>query len=93
MAAPPAVESAVAGARAANYETIVTMADLQRWIARLQAAELIALHIEAASFDYMEAEIIGLAFCVEPASRLTCRWRTTTPARLSNSRQRRSWRL
>jgi DNA polymerase-1 len=69
MAAPPAVESAVAATRPlANYESILTMADLQRWIERLQAAELIALHVETASFDYMEAEIIGLAFCVEPGT-------------------------
>ncbi|HKS58246.1 MAG TPA: DNA polymerase I [Steroidobacteraceae bacterium] len=69
MAAPPVVESAAAGTRPpANYESILTMADLQRWIERLQAAELVALHIETASFDYMEAEIIGLAFCVEPGT-------------------------
>jgi DNA polymerase-1 len=32
------------------------------------AAELIGLHVETASLDYMEAEIIGLAFCVEPGA-------------------------
>jgi DNA polymerase I len=63
---PPAVESAVAGARpATNYETVLTMADLQRWIERLQSAELIALHVETVSLDYMEAEIVGLAFSIE----------------------------
>ena len=68
--APPAVESAAAAARAAARTTrsILTMADLQRWIARLQAAELIALHVETASLDYMEAEIVGLAFSIEPGS-------------------------
>ena len=69
LAAPPVVESAQAAARPpANYESILTMEDLQRWIERLQSAELIALHVETASFDYMEAEIIGLAFCVEPGT-------------------------
>ncbi len=63
---PPVVESAAAAARPpTNYESILTMADLQRWIERLQSAELIALHVETASLDYMEAEIVGLAFCVE----------------------------
>ncbi|HKQ13988.1 MAG TPA: DNA polymerase I [Steroidobacteraceae bacterium] len=63
---PPAVESAVAGARpATNYETVLTMTDLQRWIERLQSAELIALHVETVSLDYMEAEIVGLAFSIE----------------------------
>ncbi len=66
---PPAVESAVAGTRPpTNYETIVTTADLQRWIEKLQAAELIALHIETVSLDYMEADIVGIAFSIEPGS-------------------------
>jgi DNA polymerase-1 len=66
---PPAVESAVAGTRPpTNYESIVTTADLQRWIEKLQAAELIALHIETVSLDYMEADIVGIAFSVEPGS-------------------------
>lgn len=68
-APPPVIESAAAAARPpTNYETILTMADLQRWIERLQSAELIALHVETASLDYMEAEIIGLAFCIEPGT-------------------------
>jgi DNA polymerase-1 len=68
-AAPPAVESAAAAARPpTNYEAVLTMEDLQRWIAQLQAAELVALHVEAVSLDYMEAEIVGLAFSVEPGT-------------------------
>jgi DNA polymerase I len=66
---PPAVESAVAGTRPpTNYESIVTTADLQRWIEKLQAAQLIALHIETVSLDYMEADIVGIAFSIEPGS-------------------------
>ncbi len=66
---PPAVESAVAGTRPpTNYESILTTADLQRWIEKLQAAELIALHIETVSLDYMEADIVGIAFSIEPGS-------------------------
>ncbi len=69
MAAPPAVESAVASTRPpTNYESILTMADLQRWIDKLRAAELIALHVETVSLDYMEAEIVGLAFSIEPGT-------------------------
>jgi DNA polymerase-1 len=66
---PPAVESAAAAARPpANYESIVTTADLQRWIERLKSAELVALHVEAVSLDYMEAEIVGIAFSIEPGT-------------------------
>ncbi|MGH8236321.1 MAG: DNA polymerase I, partial [Steroidobacteraceae bacterium] len=67
--APPAVESAVASARPpATYESILTMADLERLIGRLQSAGLIALHVAAVSLDYMEAEIVGIAFSIEPGS-------------------------
>jgi DNA polymerase-1 len=66
---PAAMEAAAATTRPpANYESILTMADLQRWIELLRSAGLFALHVETASFDYMEAEIIGLAFCVEPGT-------------------------
>ena len=66
---PPAVESAAAAARPpSNYESIVTTADLQRWIERLKSAELVALHVEAVSLDYMEAEIVGIAFSIEPGT-------------------------
>jgi DNA polymerase-1 len=66
---PPAVESAAAAARPpANYESILTTADLQRWIERLKSAELVALHVEAVSLDYMEAEIVGIAFSIEPGT-------------------------
>ncbi|HET9449227.1 MAG TPA: DNA polymerase I, partial [Steroidobacteraceae bacterium] len=69
MAEPPRVESAAAPNRPpADYETILTTAELQRWIEKLQAAELIALHVETVSLDYMEAEIVGLAFSVEPGA-------------------------
>ena len=33
-----------------------------------KSAELIALHVEAVSLDYMEAEIVGIAFSIEPGS-------------------------
>ncbi|HEY7639410.1 MAG TPA: DNA polymerase I [Steroidobacteraceae bacterium] len=66
---PAAMEPAASATRPpANYTTILTMDDLQRWIERLQAAELLALHVETASLDYMQAEIIGLAFCIEPGT-------------------------
>ena len=69
MTPPPAVESAAAAARPpTNYTTVLTMEDLQRWLERLQSAELIALHVEAVSLDYMEAEIVGLAFSIEPGT-------------------------
>ena len=50
---------------ARNYETLVRWEDLERWIAKLHAAELIALDTETTSLDYMSAEVVGISFCVE----------------------------
>ena len=49
---------------ARHYETLTRWEDLERWIAKLREAELIALDAETTSLDYMRAEIVGLSFCV-----------------------------
>ncbi|HEY6923656.1 MAG TPA: DNA polymerase I [Steroidobacteraceae bacterium] len=49
-----------------HYETITQWPDLQRWISALSAAELFACAAQTTSSDYMKAEIVGLAFCIEP---------------------------
>ncbi|MBL8337427.1 MAG: DNA polymerase I [Rhodoferax sp.] len=59
----PAVASQ---ARTLDYETILTEAQLEQWIARLQQAELVALDTETTSLDEMRAEIVGLSFSVQP---------------------------
>ncbi|HET9106903.1 MAG TPA: DNA polymerase I, partial [Steroidobacteraceae bacterium] len=48
-----------------HYETLADWADLERWIAKLRDAQLIALDTETTSLDYMRAEIVGLSFCIE----------------------------
>ncbi|HZT04731.1 MAG TPA: DNA polymerase I [Steroidobacteraceae bacterium] len=48
-----------------NYETLTRWEDLERWVAKLQDAGLIALGAETTSLDYMQAEIVGLSFCIE----------------------------
>jgi len=50
---------------ARNYETLTRWEDLERWVAKLQDAGLIALDAETTSLDYMQAEIVGLSFCIE----------------------------
>jgi len=47
---------------AAVYETILTNADLDRWLEKLGTAELIAIDTETTSLDYMEARIVGISF-------------------------------
>lgn len=49
-----------------SYETVLTADALRSWVERLQACEELALAIKSTSLDYMQAEIIGVAFCVEP---------------------------
>ena len=49
-----------------SYETITTAEHLERWIAALESAPLFAFDTETTSLDYMQAEIVGLSFCIEP---------------------------
>jgi DNA polymerase-1 len=51
---------------ARRYETVLDAAHLGRWIARLAGAPLFAFDTETTSLDYMEAELVGVSFAVEP---------------------------
>jgi DNA polymerase-1 len=51
-----------------NYETLTRWEDLERWLAKLRAAELMVIDTETTSLDYMRADIVGLSFCVEPGT-------------------------
>jgi DNA polymerase I len=51
-----------------QYETLFEWAQLDAWLARLQAAELAAIDTETTSLDEMRAEIVGISFSVEPGS-------------------------
>ena len=53
-------------APAASYETVLDEAALDTWIDRLGAAEEIAFDTETTSLDYMQAELVGVSFAVEP---------------------------
>ena len=48
-----------------EYETITTIESLREWIERMRHAELISLHAKATSADYMQAELVGVAFSVD----------------------------
>ncbi|MGE4365879.1 DNA polymerase I [Thermomonas sp.] len=49
-----------------EYETVLTQAQLDAWIARLQAAAEVAFDSETDSLDPLRANLVGLSFCVEP---------------------------
>ena len=48
----------------ARYETIFSAEQLDKWIDRLNAADLISFDTETTSLNYMEARIVGLSFAV-----------------------------
>ncbi len=48
------------------YETVTDRDALARWLDALRAAELFAFDTETTSLDYMQAEIVGVSFCIEP---------------------------
>lgn len=56
----------VAPARERRYETVLTWEALDRWLARIETAELVALDTETTSLDEMVANIVGISFSVEP---------------------------
>ncbi len=55
-----------APARTPGFETILTWEAFGLWLAKLQAAELVALDTETNSLDEMRAEIVGISVCVTP---------------------------
>ena len=50
---------------AAQYDCILTEAELDAWIAKLKQADLMAVDTETTSLDYMVAELVGISFAVE----------------------------
>ena len=62
-------EAAVVPARSSlAYETILSWEAFDTWLARLQAAELVALDTETTSIDEMVAEVVGISFSVAPGA-------------------------
>ncbi|MEB2353352.1 MAG: DNA polymerase I [Burkholderiaceae bacterium] len=59
-------DAAHAPADAPAYETVLDEAALERWMARIEAAGLVALDTETTSLDPMAAELVGLSLSVVP---------------------------
>lgn len=49
-----------------GYETILTQKDFERWLKKLEQAEVWALDTETTSLNYMDARLVGLSFAVAP---------------------------
>ena len=61
---PPAAAEA-GEAPDSHYETVLTEARLEDWLARLEAAGEFAIDTETTSLDYMAARIVGVSFAVK----------------------------
>jgi DNA polymerase-1 len=67
LAVPDSANPAAAATPPArHYETILTRQQFDDWLDRLNDAEVFALDTETTSLDYMQAQIVGLSFCIEP---------------------------
>jgi DNA polymerase-1 len=60
-AAPPAPDTIPH-----RYETVLADADLERWLERLRNAPLFAFDTRTSSLDYMQSQVVGVAFCCAP---------------------------
>ena len=49
-----------------GYDTVTTENSFNTWLEKLKAAPLFAFDTETTSLDYMEAEIVGVSFCISP---------------------------
>ena len=49
-----------------DYECISTLDALNGWLDQLRASELFAFDTETTSLNYMDAELVGFSFCIEP---------------------------
>ncbi len=62
--APAALDPSLAAP--GEYETVLSAEQLQAWVARLDAAELIAFDTETDALDAMQANLVGISVAVEP---------------------------
>ncbi len=50
----------------AHYQTILTDAQLEAWLVKLLAADLVCLDTETTGLDVMEAQLVGISFAIAP---------------------------
>ena len=62
----PAQGGLFAAAPKVEYETVLTDAQLDHWIAAINTAALTAVDTETTSLEAMQAELVGISLCWEP---------------------------
>jgi DNA polymerase-1 len=66
LAAARAAEARAHGFDVAKYPAVRTLADLDAWIARAEAAGVVAFDTETTSLDPIRAELVGVSLAVAP---------------------------
>ncbi|WP_045225412.1 DNA polymerase I [Methyloterricola oryzae] len=61
---PPPVPAPPSDTPASHYEAVLTEAQLNRWLEKLERAEVFAFDTETTSLAYMQAQIVGVSFAV-----------------------------
>jgi DNA polymerase I len=64
----PSLPDTPLAARATNllYETVFTWVAFDRWLGKIEAADLVAVDTETTSLDEMLAQIVGISFSITP---------------------------
>lgn len=62
LPADSAIEQAIISQE--KYETILTWGKLEVWLEKLKKSELFAFDTETTSLNYMEADLVGMSFCI-----------------------------
>jgi DNA polymerase-1 len=55
-----------AGTDSAHYETILNEAQLDAWLERILAADLVCVDTETTGLDMMNAQLVGMSFAITP---------------------------
>ncbi len=61
-----ASDAPIAAPAETHYETVLTDAQLDQWVATIHAAALTSVDTETTSLDAMRAELVGISLCCEP---------------------------
>ncbi len=64
--APAPTAPGTATSAEVSYETVLDRECFARWLAALRNAQVVAFDTETTGLDYMNAELVGLSFAVEP---------------------------
>ncbi len=63
---PAEIEAGTYERQECDYQTILDRDAFESWVQRLEQSELFSFDTETNSLDYMQAELVGLSFAIEP---------------------------